>query len=149
MRRIALLVSLCLLVLGATSAVAQTPDKSRKHASSFPANQCTSWAYKQRPEIVNAGLAKGLTDWNAWKWAANAKQAGFVVDKAPRRGAIAVWPRNVDGAVSTGHVAYVRSVKRNGSISVSEVNFNGKRGPANRTVKRSTVRKLQFIHGLR
>jgi len=57
----------------------------------FAPGQCTAWAYEMRPEIV-AGTELAdptISDWTAYRWAANARVGGFSVGNRPVPGAIA------------------------------------------------------------
>jgi surface antigen len=54
---------------------------------------------------------------NAINWYGAAQASGFATGSAPRVGAIA-WER-------MNHVAYVESVNGDGTVTVSEMNFNG------------------------
>jgi surface antigen len=71
------------------------------------------------------------TDWfvpgamNAANWPHVARLAGLVVGRAPRRGAVAVWPRL---SPPFGHVAYVSAVERDGKVDVGEYNLAGDEG---------------------
>jgi surface antigen len=113
----------------------------------FPRGQCVRWAYTKRPDIVNRGIRKfAIRDWNARRWADNARKAGFPVDRKARRGDVAVWQPGVLGAGSLGHVAFVEKVLGNGGIRVSEVNFNGTRTPTKRTIRARDVGRAEFIH---
>src|SRR6476620_5765487 len=63
------------------------------HLGLFPRGECTRWAYERRPDIVDRAWTGGMRDWNAWRWAGNARRAGYRVDRRARAGTIAVWPR--------------------------------------------------------
>ena len=57
---------------------------------------------------------------NANSWASAAQAAGFTVNNTPEEGAIM---QSSEGAF--GHVAFVESVNNDGSITVSEMNYDG------------------------
>ncbi len=67
------------------------------------------------------------TDWfvrgamDAWNWPNVARRAHIGVGRAPRVGAVAVWPKLVP---PFGHLAYVMGVERGGTIDVAEYNFD-------------------------
>jgi peptidoglycan DL-endopeptidase CwlO len=130
-------------------AVSGAVARSLPYLSWFPKGQCTRWAYVKRPDIVNRGVSQyGFSNWNAYLWAANARREGYSVNRHPRAGDIAVWPRNVDGAGSIGHVAYVVSVSSDMTIRITEVDWNGSRTATPRTLTRAQLHGLQFIHHL-
>lgn len=131
------------------AAAAAFASSSLPYLGDFPKGQCTRWAYLKRPDVVNRGVRRnGITDWNAYLWAANARREGYSVNTHPHATDIAVWPRNVDGAGRIGHVAYVISVTRRGTVRISEVDWNGSRTPTRRTLTRAQLHGLQFIHQL-
>ncbi len=70
---------------------------------------CTWYAKERRPDLPNM-LGNG------GQWVASAAARGYATGSAPRAGAIAEMP---------GHVAYVESVRGDGTIVISEMN-----GPA-------------------
>ena len=92
----------------------------------FPRGQCTDWAYKMRPGLVDeATLRLGSLEWDARFWAVNARRAGFKVGRRPAAGAIAVWPAGYHHAGTVGHVAYVERLLAGGRYLISEMNYNG------------------------
>lgn len=149
------------LLLTVVAAVVAVPASARVDAhSGFPAGECTFWAYAKRPAIVdltvlhtlnvrvsaNGGIqaVQPISAWDGWLWAANARKGRFAVGTRPAVGAIAVWPRNTDGAGPIGHVAYVEKVLAGGAFAVSEDNWAGHRSPTHRVV--SANRSLRFIY---
>jgi surface antigen len=77
---------------------------------------------------------------NANNWNNNGENTGFMVGTSPRVGAMAVWEANEDGASSAGHVAWVEAVNGNGTIDISEYNFNFGDGNYNsRTVSTNSL----------
>ncbi|USN96923.1 MAG: CHAP domain-containing protein [Candidatus Nomurabacteria bacterium] len=116
----------------------RTDDTQRQHRAARPAaprssnlyinGQCTWYAKKRRPDLPN-GLG------NANTWYARAAAKGYKVGSSPRVGAIGATSQ---GAL--GHVVYVESVHRNGTITVSEMNYNGGVGK----VHTRTVAATQF-----
>lgn len=85
--------------------------------------QCTWYAKSKRPDLPN-GLGNG------GQWVANAAALGFATGSTPRVGAIGEQP---------GHVVYVEAVHSNGTVTISEMNYNGGVGIVHkRTVPAST-----------
>ncbi len=82
----------------------------------FAYGYCTWWVANKR-SIPWRG--------NAWEWWSNAQRLGFAVGQAPRAGAIMVMGAGAGGASGQGHVAYVESVRSDGSFVVSEMNWGG------------------------
>jgi hypothetical protein len=131
------------LALAAAAALLQAPAAL---AGGFPTGQCTTWAFKMRPDIVadTALQAPAVSDWNAYMWAADARQGGFTVGTRAAVGAIVVWPQNTLGSGPVGHVAYVERVRADGSFYVSEEDFDGRPAVHHRWVAPSSA--LQFIY---
>lgn len=75
---------------------------------------CT-WYVKERR---GASLPNGLG--NANTWYSRAQQMGMATGSAPRAGAVGTTTRG-----SLGHVVYVESVNADGSINISEMNYQG------------------------
>jgi surface antigen len=61
----------------------------------------------------------------AYQWANNAQADGFTVNGTPVVGSVAQWNAYAGYAGQYGHVAYVKSVNSDQSITVSEDNVNG------------------------
>jgi surface antigen len=86
--------------------------------------QCTWYAKNRRADLPNA-LGNGGS------WTGNAAARGYATGNVPRAGAIAEIP---------GHVMYVESVNKNGTVNISEMNFNGGVGVVNhRTIPASSA----------
>jgi hypothetical protein len=122
----------------------------------FRNGQCTDWASRKRPDIVErveeaAYAAKLLhkpfpkVDFVAKDWAAAATAAGLTVSPTPVKGAIAVWQPGVEGALGTGHVGYVESVGK-GAFRVSEENFGKPYRMDVRTLSTAPVSGRVFIY---
>lgn len=99
--------------------------------------QCVTWASLKRPDLVNRGVGG-----NANRWDDTARAVGVLVDHTPSAGAIfqtdAGW---------YGHVGYVESVNADGSINVSERNYQGCRGGVlYSTIPASEVGKFNYLH---
>lgn len=88
---------------------------------------CTWYAKSMRPDLPN-NLGNG------GQWVANAARQGFATGSTPRAGAIGEQP---------GHVVYVKSVNKNGTVNISEMNYNGGVGVVHhRTVPASMFRYI-------
>ena len=99
------------------------------------AGQCTQWAWYNRQDLPS-------TLGNANTWAVRAAAAGYVVNHTPSVGAIfqttAGW---------YGHVGYVEALNGDGSITVTEMNYNYKSFQVIRSViPASTVGNFNYIH---
>jgi hypothetical protein len=86
----------------------------------YPVGQCTWWVWTKRP----VGFWNDATD---WKW--QAIRDGYSVSDVPVAGAIA-W--------TYGHVAYVESVNSDGSVNISEANYDSQGSIRYVTVSRSS-----------
>lgn len=84
--------------------------------------QCTYYAFNRRAEL---GKPIGSLWGNASNWAASASQAGFNVNNTPEVGAIFQSAPGQNGTGAYGHVGVVESVNPNGTLTVSEMNWNG------------------------
>lgn len=80
---------------------------------------------------------------NAIQWPGNARARGIPVDRSPRAGDVAVWPVGY-----YGHVMYVEAVANDGSIYISEYNFDWTGRYSERSISRSTwqAQGFEFIH---
>lgn len=101
----------------------------------YVAGQCTQWAWYNRQDLPS-------TLGNANTWAVRAAAAGYVVNHTPSVGAIfqttAGW---------YGHVGYVEALNGDGSITVTEMNYNYKSFQVIRSViPASTVGNFNYIH---
>ena len=106
-----------------TFASARTVAATNSPGNSYAYGYCTWYAKSKRPDLPN-NLG------NAGQWVANAAQQGFATGSTPRAGAIGSQP---------GHVVYVESVNSDGTVNISEMNYNGRVGVVhNRTVAAST-----------
>jgi surface antigen len=87
---------------------------------------CT-WYVKNRR---GASLPNGLGD--AHSWYSRAQAMGMAVGSTPRAGAVGTTTRG-----SLGHVVYVESVNKDGSINISEMNYKGFGVQSSRTASAS------------
>ena len=89
--------------------------------------QCTWYVKNRRADLPN-NLGNGGA------WVGSAASQGYTTGAAPRAGAVAEIP---------GHVMYVESVNKNGTVNVSEMNYNGGVGVVNhRTIAASSARYI-------
>ncbi len=97
--------------------------------------QCTQWAWYNRQDLPsNLG--------NANTWAARAAAAGYGVDNTPSAGAIF---QTTSGWY--GHVGYVEAVNPDGSIIVTEMNYNYRTYMVIRsTIPANAVGNFNYIH---
>jgi surface antigen len=82
-------------------------------------HNCTSYAAFRASQ--NGSRWPGGNLGHAGQWATNARAFGFPVDKTPAVGAIAQW---IYGEF--GHVAYVESINGDGSLTISQDNYDVK-----------------------
>ena len=101
----------------------------------YVAGQCTQWAWYKRQDLPsNLG--------NARTWATNASRAGFTVNRTPSAGAIFQTPNG-----TYGHVGYVEAVNEDGSIVVTEMNYqNIPYRVIRATIPASAVSSFYYIH---
>lgn len=101
----------------------------------YGAGQCTQWAWYNRQDLPsNLG--------NANTWAVRAAAAGFPVSRKPSAGAI--FQTNSGWY---GHVGYVEAVNADGSITVTEMNYNYVTYQVIRaTIPASAVGNFNYIH---
>ncbi|RIL72447.1 CHAP domain-containing protein [Staphylococcus devriesei] len=98
---------------------------------------CTYYAFNRRQQL---GRSVGSYWGNANNWAHSARHAGLVVDHRAEVGA--VFQTN---AGYYGHVGVVERVNRDGSVYVSEMNWNGHfNHVTNRTIRNTAG--YNFIH---
>ena len=109
--------------------------QSSSGSNAYTAGQCTYYVYDK------VGGKIGSNWGNASNWANAAAQDGYNVSNSPKQGAIMQTSQGV-----FGHVAYVENVNSDGSIKVSEMNYNG--GPGNvstRTISASQAGSYNYI----
>lgn len=101
----------------------------------YGGGQCTQWAWYNRQDLPsNLG--------NANTWAARASAAGYAVDHVPSQGAIF---QTASGRY--GHVGYVEAVNADGSITVTEMNYNYRAYLVIRaTIPADKVGNFSYIH---
>ena len=109
----------------------------------YPAGECVTHAFDRR-----AQLGKGVSgSWgNASNWASVASSQGYKVNNSPSQGAIIQTGAYQNGSGWAGHVGVVESVNNDGSITISESNWNGNRFETFRTIPASQVSSYNYIH---
>lgn len=101
----------------------------------YTSGQCTYYAYEK------SGGKIGSTWGNANNWANAAAADGYTVNNTPKQGSIM---QTSQGAY--GHVAYVENVNSDGSVKVSEMNYNGGPGVVStRTISASQAGSYNYI----
>ena len=119
-----------------TSTSTSTQSISTSSGNLYTAGQCTWYVFDR----VDGKI--GSTWGNANNWASAAQAAGYTVDHQPEEGAIL---QTSEG--SYGHVAYVESVNRDGSVTISEMNYsNGPFSTDTRTISASQASAYNYIH---
>ncbi len=98
----------------------------RGNGNGYTPGQCTWYVASRRAVPGNWG--------NAISWYYNAQASGYAVGAVPRAGAIG-WERS-------NHVVYVESVNPDGSVNISEMNFNYQAG----VLHRRTTSPSQFLY---
>ncbi|GGI39223.1 LysM peptidoglycan-binding domain-containing protein [Mammaliicoccus stepanovicii] len=117
-----------------TSQTSYSRPTSGGGANLYTAGQCTYYAFSKRPDLGNL--------WgNANNWASAASSAGYTVNNSPKAGAILQTT-----AGGYGHVAYVEGVNSDGSVRVSEMNYQGVGVVSSRTISASAAGSYNYIH---
>lgn len=109
-----------------TAAATSAAFSYRGSGSGYTPGQCTWYVASRRAVPGSWG--------NAISWYYNAQASGLAVGAAPRAGAIG-WERS-------NHVVYVESVNSDGSVNISEMNFNYQAG----VIHRRTTAASQFLY---
>ncbi|MBE3557626.1 MAG: CHAP domain-containing protein [Ktedonobacteraceae bacterium] len=91
-------------------------------SNSFPYGQCTWWA-NQRYHQLHGVYVPWTYNANAWQWTARAREFGWRVSAAPRKGDIIVLQPYVQGASGLGHVGVVEQVMNKGRVVASSMNW--------------------------
>jgi surface antigen len=114
----------------------------------FYKRECTSyvaWRLNYELDQVNSSYnfhnnqdGIGALDWgNASNWNNAAATLGYAVNQTPKVGSVAQWDAGF------GHVAYVEEVNSNGTVDISEYNWNNANGDYN---YRENVTADNYIH---
>ena len=118
-----------------TQTATQTTGSS---ANLYTAGQCTYYIFDKKMED---GDPISSTWGNANQWASNAAADGHTVNNTPKEGSILQ-----SSAGAFGHVAYVENVNSDGSIEVSEMNYQGEGVVSSRTISASEAGSYNYIH---
>ena len=103
-------------------------------------NNCTWYVHNKRNQTKRY-LPSSFT--HAKNWLAEAKKAGFKTGKKPLAGAILQTSK---GGGGLGHVAFVEKVNANGSIKISEYNYNVSLGYGTRTLTKAQAATYNYIY---
>lgn len=108
--------------------------KTNSGANYYTWGQCTYYVYDK------VGGSIGNTWGNANNWANAAAQSGYTVNNTPKAGAVM---QTTQGGY--GHVAYVENVNSDGSVTVSEMNYQGVGVVSTRTISASQASSYNYI----
>ncbi|WP_436862264.1 CHAP domain-containing protein [Staphylococcus caeli] len=103
-------------------------------------NNCTWYVHNRRNQIKRY-LPSSFT--HAKNWLIEAQRAGFSTGRKPLVGAVM---QTSSGGGGYGHVAFVEKVYSNGSIKISEYNYNVRLGYGTRTLTKSQASKYNYIY---
>lgn len=122
------------------TSTSQTSTKSTSSSSAnlYTPGQCTYYVFDKKQAD---GEPISSTWGNANQWASNAAADGYTVDNTPKEGSILQ-----STAGSYGHVAYVENVNSDGSVEVSEMNYQGEGVVSSRTISASEAGSYNYIH---
>lgn len=112
----------------------------RQQANYHWKNNCTWYVHNRRNQIKRY-LPSSFT--HAKNWLAEARRAGFATGKKPLAGAILQTSK---GGGGYGHVAFVEQVYKNGSIKISEYNYNVRLGYGTRVLSKSQAAQYNYIY---
>ncbi len=115
--------------------IAEYPRWENVFGGPYVRGQCTQWAWYNRPDLPG-----NLGDANTW--ADRAARQGYLVDHNPAPGAI-FQISNTD----YGHVGFVENVNSDGSLRVTEMNYNWRANVVTRaTIPANIVHVFFYIH---
>lgn len=103
-----------------------TTPRGNTSGNTYYAGYCTWYAKSRRPDLPN-NLGNAIT------WVSRAAAQGYATGSAPRVGAI---------GQQGNHVVYVERVHANGTVTISEMNYEGFGVVSSRTVPASTFRYI-------
>lgn len=105
---------------------------------------CTWYVFEKRQSM---GKSVSGSWGDAKNWAGAAASEGYAVNNTPSQGAIMQTGAGQNGAYGQGHVAVVEQVNSDGSIVVSEMNWDGGvGGQTTRTISAGSASQHNFIH---
>lgn len=123
---------------GSTSTPTNTSQASSDQ-NLYDWGQCTWHVFNRRAET---GQPISTYWWNANNWASAASADGYTVNNTAAVGSIM---QNYEGPM--GHVAYVERINPDGSLLISEMNYNTPPGTVDyRTIPASQVSSYNYIH---
>lgn len=114
----------------------KTDDRSL--GNFYQEGQCTFYVYEER---LNIDKRIGSSWGDAKQWDDRAKDEGYKVDGQPREGSILQTDYG-----ELGHVAIVNEVKSDGSIVVSDMNYEKPYEVTERLITSDRLHNYQFIH---
>ncbi|MDZ7786252.1 MAG: LysM peptidoglycan-binding domain-containing protein [Candidatus Saccharibacteria bacterium] len=109
-----------------TSSTSRSRTTSSSAGNRYVRGYCTWYVKNRRPDLPN-NLG------NAISWVSRAASQGLPTGSTPRAGAV---------GQSGNHVVYVESVNGNGTVTVSEMNWNGWNVKSSRTAPASSFRYI-------
>lgn len=121
-----------------------TPDPS-DYGGIHPEGECTYYVDNRRREIGAPLENSRLGD--AGSWVPKAKASGMSTGSEPRAGAVMVYDYcQLNVSCRYGHVALVETVNDDGSVVVSEMNWDAHNVVNYRTVSASDASQLEYIY---
>ncbi|MCD2137787.1 lysozyme family protein [Salinicoccus halitifaciens] len=121
-----------------------TPDPS-DYSGIHPEGECTYYVDNRRREIGAPLENSRLGD--AGSWTPKAKASGMSTGSEPRAGAVMVYGYcQLNVSCRYGHVAFVETVNDDGSVVVSEMNWEAHNVINYRTVSASDASQLEYIY---
>ncbi|MFB9860477.1 CHAP domain-containing protein [Salinicoccus siamensis] len=106
--------------------------------NAYEKGECTFYVFEK---IKEDGNMIGVDWYDAGMWASNATDDDYKVDQEPAPGAVLQTERG-----ELGHVAYIESVKKNGSLVISEMNYNTPYEITERLIPAEKVGNYSYIH---
>lgn len=141
MKKLLCRIAVAFTLLFTTNVTFQMVDKTNvSHAATnyYAKYNCTWYVFNKRAK-VHKPIPNGWG--NAKYWYTNAKRSDYRVGTKPAPRAILQ-----STAGYYGHVAYVETVYRNGSIKISEYNYSRAHAYGTRILSKSTAKKYHYIY---
>src|SRR5699024_9628163 len=104
----------------------------------YTTGQCTYYIFDKK---MKDGDLISSTWGNANQWTSKAEADGHTVNITAKESSILQ-----SSACAFGHVAYVENVNSDGSIEVSEMNYQGEGVVSSRTISASEAGSYNYIH---
>lgn len=121
-----------------------TPDPA-DYGGIHPVGECTYYADNRRKEIGAPLENTRLGD--AGSWIPKAKASDMATGSEPKVGAVMVYDYcQLNVSCRYGHVAVVEEIKADGSVIISEMNWEGHNVINFRTVTESDANQLKYIY---